>query len=105
MDWSVRGGPLRIGGHRGAPDVAPENTLVGFQAAQDAGCEYIETDVRRSSDGQLVVLHDPRVERTTDGHGRASQLTLAQLVALDAGSWFDARFAGARIPTFDELMA
>src|SRR3972149_6976164 len=100
MDWTVRGGPLRIGGHRGAPDVAPENTLVGFAAALEAGGEYVEMDVRRSADGHLVVLHDPRVERTTDGHGRASQLTLVQLQTLDAGGWFDARYAGLRIPTF-----
>jgi glycerophosphoryl diester phosphodiesterase len=105
MDWTLTGQPLRIGGHRGAPDVTPENTLVSFQAALDVGTEYVEMDVRRSSDGHLVVLHDARVERTTDGRGRASQLTLAQLQGLDASKGSDPRFAGTRIPSFAEFMA
>lgn len=62
-------GRLRIGGHRGAPDAAPENTLVGFAAAVSAGVDYIETDVRRTADDVLVLFHDANIDRTTDGHG------------------------------------
>jgi glycerophosphoryl diester phosphodiesterase len=104
VDWVSIGGELRIGGHRGAPDVAPENTIAGFQAAFEAGVEYVEMDVRRTRDGHLVVIHDPRVERTTDGRGRVSQLTLEELRRLDAGRWFDERFLGTRVPTFAEFM-
>lgn len=105
MDWSLLGGGLRIGGHRGAPDVAPENTLEGFAAAADVGVEYLETDVRRTSDGQLVLLHDASVERTTDGRGLVSRLPLAQVQGLDAGTWFEPRFARLRVPTLARFLS
>jgi glycerophosphoryl diester phosphodiesterase len=85
--------------HRGGPGGtgAPEGTLAAFQAAVDAGADWLEFDVRRTSDGALVVLHDATVDRTTDGTGAVAGLTLAQARALDAGS-------GATIPTVEEVV-
>lgn len=103
MDWSITG-RLRIGGHRGALDVAPENTLAGFEAAAGAGVDYLEIDVHRSADGVLVVIHDPTVDRTTNGCGRVAELSLAELRALDAGVRFGPDHAGQRIPTFAEFL-
>jgi glycerophosphoryl diester phosphodiesterase len=91
--------------HRGASVHAPENTLASFQRALDDGAPAIEFDVKLSADGQVVVIHDQTVDRTTDGHGKVRRLTLAQLRALDAGSWFDISFRGERIPTLEEVFA
>src|SRR5581483_5417129 len=104
MDWSWIGRGLRIGGHRGAPDIAPENTFAGFEAALALGADYLEMDVQRSADGVLVVMHDPTVDRTTDGQGAVAELTLEALQRLDAGAWFGPRFAGERVPTFDAFL-
>jgi glycerophosphoryl diester phosphodiesterase len=92
-------------GHRGAAAHAPENTLAGFRAARTLGCAWVEFDVRLTADGALVVCHDDKLDRTADGRGRISKLPLAALGAFDAGRWFDARFAGERIPTLDEVLA
>ena len=91
-------------GHRGALMHAPENTLAAFELCVRCGVD-IELDVYSSKDNQLVVIHDATVDRTTNGKGRVDQLTLEQLKALDAGSWFHPDFAGERIPTFDETLA
>jgi glycerophosphoryl diester phosphodiesterase len=90
--------------HRGARAVAPENTLIAFQTALDLGADGIELDVQLSKDDTLVVLHDFSVERTTDGDGKVSDLTVAELRSFDAGSHFGPEFAGARIPTLDEVL-
>ncbi len=95
---------LRVG-HRGAKGHAPENTLSSFVIAAEMGVNVIETDVHLSKDGELVLIHDHTVQRTTDGHGYVKDMTLAELKKLDAGSWYGARFAGERIPTLDELLA
>jgi glycerophosphoryl diester phosphodiesterase len=92
----MTGKPLRIG-HRGAAGHAPENTLRAFEAGIALGCDYLEFDVQRTADGHLVVMHDKRVDRTTDGTGVLSEMTLAELKALDAGS-------GARVPLLDEVL-
>ncbi|MBI4497497.1 MAG: glycerophosphodiester phosphodiesterase [Chloroflexi bacterium] len=84
-------------GHRGAPRRAPENTLASFAAALDLGVDGVEFDVHLSRDGIPVVIHDPTLERTTNGHGLVSDLTLAELRSLDAG-------AGERIPTLREVV-
>jgi len=89
--------------HRGGAVYAPENTLAAFDAVSNRS-DMVEIDVRVSSDGQLVVMHDATVDRTTDGTGNVGDLTLAQLKALDAGSWFSSHFAGEAIPTFDEAV-
>jgi glycerophosphoryl diester phosphodiesterase len=95
---------LLVFGHRGAKAIAPENTLVAFQVACDAGADGIEFDVQLSSDGVAVVIHDASVERTTNGAGRVADLSLEQLRTLDAGSWFDAAYAKQRIPTLEQVL-
>jgi glycerophosphoryl diester phosphodiesterase len=94
--------PLLVG-HRGACAVAPENTLCSFAQAWADGADMVEMDLRLSADEHVVVFHDERVDRTTDGTGEVGALTLAELRRLDAGAWFDARFAGERIPTLAEV--
>ncbi|MGC8786901.1 MAG: glycerophosphodiester phosphodiesterase [Anaerolineae bacterium] len=102
--FPYRNRPLNFG-HRGAPMAAPENTLASFQKARAMGADGVELDVMLCADGEPVVIHDFSVEHTTNGHGRVRDLTLAQLKALDAGSWFDPQFAGERIPTLREVAA
>jgi glycerophosphoryl diester phosphodiesterase len=91
-------------GHRGASAHAPENTLAAFRLAHSQGAEGIEFDVRLTADGQVAVIHDDDVGRTTDGAGRVSRLPLAALREFDAGAWCDPAFAGERIPTLDEVL-
>jgi glycerophosphoryl diester phosphodiesterase len=91
--------------HRGASAYAPENTFASFDLALQMGAPAFETDVRATANGHLVLLHDASVDRTTDGHGPVSSLTLAEVKALDAGSWFSSRFAGQRIPTLGEFLS
>ncbi len=90
--------------HRGATAYAPENTIAGFDLAVDMKADYIEIDVQRSKDGELVLIHDTTVDRTTDGTGKVGNLTFEQLRSLDAGSWKGAQFAGEQIPTFEEIL-
>lgn len=89
--------------HRGASAHAPENTLASFQLALAQGADAIELDAKLSADGQVVVFHDPTVDRTTDGTGRLSQKTLAELRSLDAGSFFSDKFRGEKIPLLEEV--
>lgn len=89
--------------HRGMPKAAPENTIEGFRLAHAAGADAIELDVRLTKDKKVVVIHDPTVNRTTNGRGSVRAMTLAELQRLDAGSWFSAKFAGAKVPTLDEV--
>src|SRR5512145_1053572 len=92
--------------HRGNSAHFPENTLASFDSALEIGAEYVELDVQLTSDGEVVVLHDPTVDRTTDGHGPISDLTLAQARRLCAGcpSRFGSTFATERIPTLREVL-
>jgi len=108
MNLSLRrapGAPLLRVGHRGAKGHAPENTMISFMMGTDMGVSAVETDVHLSKDGEVVLIHDHTVDRTANGHGFVKDLTLAELKKLDAGSWYDARFAGERIPTLAELLA
>lgn len=98
------GEPAFIAAHRGDRSAAPENTLAAFRAAVASGSDILETDVRLTADGAAVLMHDETVDRTTDGSGAVADLTLAELRALDAGSWFDERFAGERVPLFGEFL-
>lgn len=91
--------------HRGNSSVAPQNTLVALEAAWRAGADAVEIDVQLTADRQMVVIHDDTVDATTDGHGAVADLTLAELRALDAGSWFSPLYAGARVPTLEEVLA
>ena len=89
--------------HRGLLRHAPENTLANFRACLELRIGF-EFDVERSKDGQLICIHDSTVDRTTNGTGNVSELTLAQIRELDAGSWFDPKFAGEKVPTVDEVL-
>lgn len=91
--------------HRGAHMSAPENTLAAIREAIRLGCDYVEVDVRTTRDGVLVLMHDRTVDRTTDGHGAVAELTLAEIRALDAGIKRGARWAGEKVPTFEEALA
>jgi glycerophosphoryl diester phosphodiesterase len=94
----------RICAHRGDVARAPENTLPALISAVERGAHMIEFDVRLTRDERLVLLHDDTLDRTTDGTGKLADVTLADLRKLDAGSWFGERFAGTRIPTFQEAL-
>ncbi|MGM7670996.1 glycerophosphodiester phosphodiesterase [Microbacterium sp. A93] len=90
--------------HRGYSSAAPENTMPALSSTTAVGAEYFEIDIRLSKDGVPVVIHDSTVDRTTDGTGAVADMTIEQLRALDAGSWFDDTFADTRIPTLDEVL-
>ena len=90
--------------HRGFKKKYPENTLIAFQAAMDAGVPMIELDVTLSRDRKLVVIHDATLERTTKGYGSVHDHTLVELKQLDAGSWFHSDFAEERLPELGEVL-
>lgn len=89
--------------HRGASAYAPENTLAAFELALKQNAEAIELDAKLSADGQIVVIHDQTVDRTTDGRGIVREMPLAALKELDAGAAFDPKFKGEKIPTLAEV--
>ncbi len=97
--------PQGICAHRGAMDTHPENTLAAFQEAINLGAHMIEFDVRMTKDGQLVILHDETVDRTTNGTGKISELLFNEVKTLDAGSWKAEKYTGERIPTFKQTLA
>jgi glycerophosphoryl diester phosphodiesterase len=88
---------IYVVGHRGAAGVMPENTLKGFRYAIELGVDYVECDLHVSRDGQMVVMHDTTVDRTTNGQGAIRDLTFARLRTLDAGD-------GETVPTLDEVL-
>jgi glycerophosphoryl diester phosphodiesterase len=90
--------------HRGARRVAPENTLPAFAAALEQGADGVELDVHRTLDGQLVVIHDFAVDKTTNGRGQVAQMTAAEISALDAGSHFSAEFEGICVPSLQQVL-
>ena len=94
----------RIVAHRGASAERPENTLAAFERAIALGATVVEMDVRRSTDGQLFLLHDSTLDRTTDGTGPAAARTWAELKRLDAGGWFAPAYRGQTIPTLREAL-
>lgn len=91
--------------HRGAAGTRPELTEPAFVRALELGVDMIELDIQLTRDGELVVLHDRQLGRTVPGSGAVREQTLAALQALDAGSWFDARWAGVRVPSLAEVLA
>jgi glycerophosphoryl diester phosphodiesterase len=103
---------LTVIAHRGASGYAPENTLAAVDKAAELGVDWVENDVQRTRDGELVVLHDDSLQRTTDVEevfpGRApwkvKDFTAAEIARLDAGSWFGAAYAGARVPTLRQYV-
>ena len=90
--------------HRGGSLLAPENTLAAFKNALKLGVDRIELDVQFSSDHEVVVIHDEKLNRTTNGKGNIIKFTRQQLSALDAGIKFSEKFAGEKIPTLDEVL-
>jgi len=90
--------------HRGASAVAPENTMAAFEQAVELGADVIELDLHVSSDGELVVIHDVTLDRTTNGKGPVHACSLQELKQLDAGAWFGKNFAGEHIPTLTEVL-
>jgi glycerophosphoryl diester phosphodiesterase len=92
-------------GHRGAAGCGPENTLGGLRRAAALGCRWVEFDVRLTADREPILLHDDRLDRTSDGQGAVARLPLAAIRQYDAGSWFSPDFAGEAIPTLFETVA
>ncbi|RNI23494.1 glycerophosphodiester phosphodiesterase [Rufibacter latericius] len=90
--------------HRGASGLAPENTLASVKKALETDADFIEVDVHQSKDQEVVVIHDPTLDRTTTGTGRVEDFTLAELKKLDAGIKLDSAFAGERIPTLAQVL-
>ena len=95
----------RLVAHRGGGIMAPENTLAGFRAGVAYGYRAAECDVKLSADNVCFLLHDDTVDRTTNGHGLAAGLSMAQLSQLDAGCWKGAQFAGEALPGFANVAA
>lgn len=93
-----------IYGHRGASQYAPENTFAAYKKAIEMGADGIEIDIHKSKDGHLIVCHDERVDRTTNGKGYIKDLTLEEINSLDGGSWFSEEFRGEKIPLLEEVL-
>ena len=93
-----------IYGHRGAARYYPENTMISYKKAIEMGADGIEIDVHKSKDGHLIVCHDEKVDRTTNGSGYIKDLSLHELKNLDAGSWFNDKFKGEQIPVLEEVL-
>lgn len=102
--WQQSEKNIYVAAHRGFSEKYPENTMDAFRAAIELGVDQVETDVRITKDGELVLIHDATVDRTTNGTGKVSEMTFSELRALDAGIKKDANFSGAKIPTLIELM-
>ncbi|MBT4790032.1 MAG: glycerophosphodiester phosphodiesterase [Halobacteriovoraceae bacterium] len=90
--------------HRGASGYAPENTIAAILKAIDLGADYVEIDVHMTADRKIVVFHDEGLERTTNGNGKIHNKTLLHLSTLDAGSWYDKKFAAEKIPTLENIL-
>lgn len=96
--------PVKIAMHRGANRYAPENTWPAVEQALTLAADFVEIDIHTSADGRHVLLHDRNLDRTTSGHGPVNQRSLAEILQLDAGSWFAPQFAGTRVPVLEELI-
>jgi glycerophosphoryl diester phosphodiesterase len=94
----------KIIAHRGAPELAPENTLASLRQAKALGAQWTEFDVRLTKDHQAVIFHDDDFGRTTNGKGFLFETTAKQVATLDAGSWFGANFVHERVPTLAEYL-
>ena len=90
--------------HRGASGIAPENTLIAFKKAIEIGVDAIELDLHGTADGEIVVIHDASLDRTTDMSGPINQMTLETIKQADAGAWFNSQFEGEQVPTLTEAL-
>lgn len=95
---------MEVTAHRGASVAYPENTMPAFEAAVELGADWIELDVQQTADGQIVVMHDSNLRRTTGVNRNIWETTYAELTELDAGAWFSPEFAGTPIPTLEEVL-
>lgn len=97
---------MRLAGHRGHSEGAPENTYAAFRKAREFAGPGVtcETDLRMTGDGQLILIHDETVDRTTDGHGLIRNMTFSEISALSAGRWFGEEFADERVPLLREAL-
>ena len=102
--WTQSRENIYVAAHRGWSAKYPENTMLAFRKAAELNVDQIETDIRITMDGELVLMHDAAVDRTTNGTGLVREKTLAEIRALDAGSWKGEEFAGLQVPTFKEFM-
>lgn len=102
--WTQSKYNIFVAAHRGNSAKYPENTIEAFKAAIECGVDQIETDVRCTKDGVLVLIHDETVDRTTNSSGKVENFTLKELKELDAGSYKDAQFINCRITTLEELL-
>jgi glycerophosphoryl diester phosphodiesterase len=97
--------PLLVIAHRGASGACPENTLAAFRRAVEVGARMIELDVQLTRDGEVVVMHDWTLDRTTDGSGPVRERSRNEIGRLDAGSWFGSAFRGEPVPTLADVLA
>ena len=93
---------MKVMAHRGYSGVYPENTMLSFREAVKVGCDAIEMDVHETRDGRLVVIHDERLDRTTDGSGRVCDHSFAELQQVNAAACYKGKYAPEHIPSFDE---
>jgi len=100
-DWPY----CRLVAHRGAGKLAPENTLAAMRLGASHGYRMFEFDAKLSGDGVVVLMHDARVDRTTNGSGPVAAMSFAQIARLDAGSWHSAPYAGEGVPTLERVAA
>jgi glycerophosphoryl diester phosphodiesterase len=96
--------PVLVVGHRGDSQNAPENTLAAFSLAVEQHADLLEFDVHQTADGDVVVIHDDKLDRTTDGQGEVHRLRTSDVRAVSAGRWFSERFAAERVPLLDEVL-
>ncbi|OKH40014.1 hypothetical protein NIES2119_03445 [[Phormidium ambiguum] IAM M-71] len=95
---------MQVIGHRGAATLAPENTWESFDVALSVGVDAIETDIRATSDGELILIHDKRLDRTTNGAGLVQTTPWSAINNLDAGSWFSEKYSGAKVPLLRDTL-
>jgi len=103
LEKLLKRGPLVVA-HRGDPLVKPQNTRSSFLSAMQYDIDMIETDINMTKDGRLVIIHDQKVDNTSNGKGRVIDFTLSELLELDFGSWMGEAFRGEKIMTFEEFI-
>ena len=96
---------IKVIAHRGGANLAPENTMAAFEKAISLKVDMIEIDVEQTNDSVVVVIHDGTVDRTTNGSGAVDSLSYDYIKNLDAGSWYDKKFAAEKISTLDEVLS
>jgi glycerophosphoryl diester phosphodiesterase len=105
IEIRAHGAEVAVIGHRGACGHAPENTMPAFHCGRKLGAIWVEADVKKTADGQFVLMHDQTVDRTTDGTGRVAELSFEEIRGLDAGAWFGAEYADTGVPLLEELLS